>query len=79
LLIKVIARDDAGRQVEAVVRIRVGEKADQLSVKGKPTLTAQLKEQSVFAWKAERDNLVKQSRDASQKAQAERLRAEKVA
>jgi len=76
LLIKVIARDEAGRQAETIVRIRVGEKAEQVSLKGKPTLTAQLKAQGVFAWKAERDNLVQQARDATHKVKLERLKAE---
>lgn len=65
LQIKVMARDDAGRQVETTVRIQVGVNSDQLVQKGpagKPALAAQLRDQSPFAWKSERDRMVQHAR-----------------
>jgi len=76
LIVKIIARDDDGRQAETTLTIRVGEKADSLTQKGKPAFSAQLKAQGVFAWKAERDNLIKHARDAGLKARADGLKAE---
>ncbi len=58
LVIKIMARDENGRQAETTVRIRVGAAGEPVSFKGKASLTAQLKQQSVFAWKHERDQLM---------------------
>lgn len=65
LQIKVIARDDAGKQAETTVRIQVGVSSDRLAegtLRGKPALAAQLREQGPFAWKAERDRMVQHAR-----------------
>jgi len=79
LLIKVIARDEQGRQAETVIRIRVGNPAADVLLKGKPTLTAQLKAQGVFAWKAERDHLLQHAREAAQqRAERQQTPAGKV-
>ena len=64
LQIKITARDESGRQAETIVRIRVGEKVDKLSFLGRPGLSAQLKAQGSFAWKAERDRLIHHARAA---------------
>jgi hypothetical protein len=79
LLIKVIARDEQGRQAETVIRIRIGNPVADTLLQGKPTLTAQLRAQGVFAWKAERDNLVQQACDTGLKLKSEKLKAVKAA
>ncbi len=66
LQIRVIARDEAGRQAETLIVIRVGERTAALQ--GKSGLTTQLQAGGIFAWKAERDTLIQQSRDVAQAA-----------
>ncbi|MBR9888305.1 MAG: hypothetical protein GYB20_11510 [Oceanospirillales bacterium] len=62
LIIRVLARDDNGKQVETMITIQVKPGlADQASIPGKPGLMDQLKSQSHFAWKAERDQLLEQA------------------
>ena len=63
LVIKVLARDEDGRQAETTIRVRVN-KGDKVSLKGKPSLSAQLREHDVFSWKLERDQVIKQVRQA---------------
>ena len=77
LVIKLIARDSAGRQIETEVKIRIGDarataekgvklqKGERPVGQGKPGLTAQLRGASVFAWKAERDRALHQAREAA--------------
>ncbi|CAK0757106.1 hypothetical protein CCP3SC5AM1_2310002 [Gammaproteobacteria bacterium] len=67
LLIKVVARDDAGRHAETIVRIRLVKKVDEISFNGKAGLTEQFKRGGVFAWQAERNRLVQQARLAGLK------------
>jgi hypothetical protein len=62
LIIKVVARDDAGRQAETIARIRVGKKVDEISFNSRPGLTEQFKHGGVFAWQAERSRLIHQAR-----------------
>lgn len=73
LLIKVVARDDAGRTAETIVRINIGENIEQISLRGKSGLTEQLKSGGMFALKAERDKLLKHARDAANKPKATRV------
>lgn len=73
LTIKVIARDDAGRQAETIVRIRVGEAVDRISLRGKPSLSAQFGASDLKSWKSERDKLIEQARRSTLKARASRV------
>ncbi len=68
LLIKVIARDDAGRQAETIVSIRISVDVRDLSLRGNPGLTEQLQDSGIFAWKDQRDKLVRQAREAAKTA-----------
>ncbi|UCU92299.1 cadherin domain-containing protein [Hydrogenophaga taeniospiralis] len=77
LVVKLIATDSEGRQIETLVRIRIGvngaaaekavklQKGERLALQGKPGLSAQLRGGSVFAWKAERDRALHQAREAA--------------
>jgi hypothetical protein len=64
LIIKILARDDFGRQAETTVKINIESAPGRLAFKGKPGLTVELHQQSVFAWKHERDRLLQQMRQA---------------
>jgi hypothetical protein len=70
LLIKVVARDDDGRQAETIVRLRVVEKIERLSLTGKPSLTDQLRSAGLFARQTERDQLIRNAREAGIQAEA---------
>jgi len=71
-LIKVIATDDTGLQAETTVKIRFGDPQASTKVLGKPGFAAQLNEQSVFSWKAERDRMVHVSREIRESVLASR-------
>ncbi len=65
LMIKVVARDEAGRQAETLIRIIIGNRQDQsAALLGRQGLSSQFMAQGILAWKAERDLLVKHARDA---------------
>ena len=69
LVLRVIARDESGRQAETTVRIRLESKVERSGALGgkalgKSGLSAQLQRQGVYAWKAERDRLVRLAREA---------------
>ena len=69
LVIKVIASDDSGRKVETVVKVQVATSVEpSKSAKGKLGLSSQFKAGGVMAWKAERDMLIRQAREASIKS-----------
>ncbi|WP_139215199.1 tandem-95 repeat protein, partial [Oceanisphaera psychrotolerans] len=66
MVIKVIARDENGRQVETqvTIRVRADANSDTTAQTGKIGLMDQLKSQSQFAWKGERDRLIELARQA---------------
>ena len=66
--VRVIARDDKGSQVETMVRIQVRAKAGFGG--GRAGLSDQFRSHGVFAWKAERDQLLRHAREAGLKAKA---------
>ena len=70
LLIKVVARDDEGRQAETIVRLRVVEQVSELSFTGKPSLAEQLRSAGLFGWQVERDQLMQQAGEARLQAKA---------
>ena len=61
LIIKIIARDENGDQVETLITIEVvkTDAPQKISLNGKGNFGEQLKSQSHFAWKAQRDQLIK--------------------
>ena len=65
--VRVIARDDKGSQVETMVRIQVRAKA---GFGGRAGLSDQFRGHGVFAWKSERDQLLRHARDAGLKTKA---------
>ncbi|GAA0682052.1 hypothetical protein GCM10009104_03560 [Marinobacterium maritimum] len=69
LIIRVIARDQNGDQVETMVTIQVrSEQAETAEVihEGKGGLMQQLQTHNQFAWKAERDRLIELARAAAE-------------
>jgi VCBS repeat-containing protein len=69
LVVKVIAYDDSGREVETLVKIQVtASEKSSVSAKGKLGLSSQFKAGGVMAWKAERDMLIRQAREVSIKS-----------
>ena len=66
LQVKVVARDGVGRQAETMVHLKVGDVPQrQTQLLGKPGLAQQLKGHGLHAWKADRERLIHQSREAS--------------
>lgn len=76
LLIKVIARDESGRQAETIVRVRVGTSVERVESQGRPGLSTQLRTGGVFGWKLERDRLIQQARDVAMRDADKAVRAD---
>ncbi|WP_143266705.1 VCBS domain-containing protein [Azospirillum oryzae] len=66
LQVKVVARDGVGRQAETMVHLKVGDVPQrQTQLIGKPGLAQQLKGHGLHAWKADRERLIHQAREAA--------------
>jgi len=68
VIIRVIARDHHGNQVETIVTIHIRPDVNDQTQTGKVHLMEQLHSQSQFAWKAERDRLIQVAKSATQKS-----------
>ncbi|WP_409522518.1 Ig-like domain-containing protein [Nitrincola sp. MINF-07-Sa-05] len=58
LLIKVIARDQDGREAETLVRVRI-QQVSAADSTGRAGLIALMQDEGLMAWKAERDDLIR--------------------
>ena len=73
LVVKVMARDDNGRQAETIVRIRFGDRPAQTGSVGRPSLASQFDRHGVFAWKLERDRLIQQAKEIREEEQLKQV------
>ena len=66
IAIKVIAKDDAGTQVETAFSIRVGDVNEKIVLRGKPSLTSQLRAHGTGGLESQRDRFIRHARSLAQ-------------
>ena len=66
IAIRVIAKDDAGAKAETQFRVRIGDANDKVALKGKPSLTSQLRGTGVRNLQYDRDRFIRYARNTAQ-------------